>query len=411
MEVGELLARLRSCDQEERQGAVDALVEAGEVEPVIAELRAEIDHRTWPALAEVLWRIGDPAYEPLVRALAAEPRDSYAHLWLRLALVKGADRSRVVDLLGHPSPAVRAAGARAVGRAGEPAPGLVPLLVDDDEDVRRLALEAFKDIGPAAVPLLRAVRRSPAKARRKALAALLESDGVRALDAVDRRVVDRWIGHRIAHEVPEPMHVCGEWYAVPSDDQDSVLEACGLSDPMPITMRIGGFTWNHDNHDWDEEGHVRCSRMYVSPVLDGWTLVFGDPVDQDHARPRDLWTAELSRRFGAAHWYGLGCGKDWTAWAFAENGRVVRKHSSFSSAARFGPPHPAEEGFRLPDGIGPLFLVDDGDPPFGYATDIAGRASVDPTALGAHTVRRGQGVLALTACGRRHGIPRGLPEI
>jgi hypothetical protein len=42
-----------------------------------------------------------------------------------------------------------------------------------------------------------------------------------------------------------------------------------------------------------------------------------------------------------------------------------------------------------------------------HAVDIAGLISVDPGSLGPHTGVEGSGVLALTACGREHGHPRG----
>jgi hypothetical protein len=41
------------------------------------------------------------------------------------------------------------------------------------------------------------------------------------------------------------------------------------------------------------------------------------------------------------------------------------------------------------------------------ATDVAARTSVDPASLGPATRVRGPAVLALTACGRRHGHPPG----
>jgi hypothetical protein len=225
-------------------------------------------------------------------------------------------------------------------------------------------------------------------------------------------------------DVPEPVRLSGGWFAVPTDDQAAVLAAFDLSDPVPVTMRSGGSTWNNDC--WSDDPHAECARMYVTPVLDGWTLVFGTPPEQAHdgAGVRDR-CAGLSGRFGAAHWYGMRPGEGWSAWCLAENGRVVRAYDGIDDEDRFGPPHPAESGYLLPHEEPPLpadwrdgvdvvvpgalaaryrrLQRELGIPDHCVASLIAARTSVDPTALGPHTVRGGTGVLALTACGRRLG--------
>ncbi|WP_157124877.1 hypothetical protein [Nocardia pseudovaccinii] len=98
-----------------------------------------------------------------------------------------------------------------------------------------------------------------------------------------------------------------------------------------MTWSIGTATWQghdsrHSRTAYDE--HADCARMYVSPVLDGWTLVFGTPLaDGELARhdhelnrlldiegdytsdgrehqQRQARCAALSEQFGQAHWYG-----------------------------------------------------------------------------------------------------------
>lgn len=139
---------------------------------------------------------------------------------------------------------------------------------------------------------------------------------------------------------------------------------------------------------------------------------------------------DLSRRFGSAQWYGMSCGDGWTAWCVAEGGEVVRHYDAYDAEATgdSGPAHPAEAGYLLPhqDGF-PDHTFDGVDttdheavaaryaqvkeelriPDTCYAKDVAARLSVDPGALGARTRVSGQGVLALTACGREHGHPAG----
>ncbi|MEO6089362.1 MAG: hypothetical protein ABIQ18_40245 [Umezawaea sp.] len=227
-------------------------------------------------------------------------------------------------------------------------------------------------------------------------------------------------------DVPEPVHLSGGWFAVSTDDQAAVLAAFDLSDPVPVTMRFGGSTWNNDWYSDDE--HAECTRMYVTPVLDGWTLVFGTPPEQVHDDVGvRLRCAELSARFGAAHWYDQRASTGWSAWCLAEDGRVVRDYDGLRGEDPFGPPHPAESGYLLPheepplpadwrDGVDVLvpgalaarygqLQRELGIPNHCGATLIAARTSVDPTKLGAHTVHSGTGVLALTACGRWYGVP------
>ncbi|GAB4054274.1 hypothetical protein [Catellatospora paridis] len=225
-----------------------------------------------------------------------------------------------------------------------------------------------------------------------------------------------------------PVHLCGTWLAISTDDQAAVLTGLDLSDPVPVTMRQGESAWNRDHHSWDRDDHRRPARVYVTPVLDGWTLVFGDVPGSAHlaegswARRAQALCARLSARFGAAHLYGMSCGDPWTMWCLAEGGEVQRYYET-GTGERIGS-HPAEDGYRLPDededlppeafdGIDPA----DADavmarraelyeryalPEVCYATDIAALTSVDPSTFGTHTRVSGQGVLALTALGRAH---------
>ncbi|MFG2000706.1 HEAT repeat domain-containing protein [Spirillospora sp. NPDC048911] len=312
------------------------------------------------------------------------------------------------------------------------APELIELLQDPDPDVRRGAVWALRALSPGIVlPLLRDARRSGrGLARRRALEALLAVGGPDALDDRDRALLRRLIRFQIPAEVPAPMRLCGSWFALPTGDRAAVLDAFGLGDPEPVTMRLGGLTWHHDQHDGGGgcpgAAHRACSRVYVSPVLDGWTLVFGAPSDDQHRigpggddafeeRLRDTMlarTAALSLRFGTVHWYGMGHrhGMDradgWTAWIVAANGEVLRYYDAFEPDDQLGRPHPAEEGRLLPHERSLADGVESCD-----ARTVAAQASVDPGALGPHTRVEGHGVVALTACGREYGHPRGALEI
>ncbi|MES5824122.1 HEAT repeat domain-containing protein [Streptomyces sp. RG80] len=414
----------------------------------------------WTVPADVLIEIGEPALLPLadVLASAGSPEVARRAMWA-LTRLEGVDPSSYVPLLRHPHAEVRSTALSPFRFMGEAVIGyadqLIPSLGDPEADVRQRAVWAFKAMGDAAVPVLRRLRQQPAtgpRIRATALEALATIGGPGALGERDLAAWRRLTRiKRLTETAPERFHLCGSWYAVPSDDQAAVLAAFDLSDPEPVTLRTGASAWNHDSHNWGgKRPHERCARVFVSPALDGWTLVFGrssqdrhrieDAEDQEAARSEVVRErcADLSRRFGAAHWYGMSCGDGWTAWCIAEGGEVVRFYDAFEADEKgiVGVRHPAESGFLLPHET-----VDTGDaldsfteelhsagnqldveafyrryaqarrdlgiPDTCYAIDIAARLSINPSALGARTRITGSGVLALTACGRRYGHPTG----
>jgi HEAT repeat protein len=438
-----LIEHLEADDPDRRRAAAQALLAEGPraAGPLVAALR----HRhSWDGsgLAKVLQQIGAPAIQPLVDALAQRrssravgggpsQSDVLGRAFIGLPV---SDRQAVVALLSHPSGNVRmwACCAIAAMNAGaEPyLPSVLPLLTDEDPDVRYSACEAISRytdessahlpavlalladpfayvrakaawtiscIGTSAVPVLRSMRRSPGPHRRYALAGLAELVGWTGLDPADQALVQRLIGIKIRRELPEPFYPDGQWYAVPTSDQAAVLDAFDLSDPMPVTMRLGQAA---ASYGYLLDGNA----AYVTPALDGWTLVFvwdGEFEDK---------TAALSRRFATAHMYVdwddyHGCGYA-TGWCIAERGSIVRCYVNQDGPYEIGAPHPAEDGYRLPH--------EDADDADGvevcHAMDIAARLSVSPSQIGPHTRIEGHSVLALTAAGRSEGLtPAALP--
>ncbi|WP_369142085.1 HEAT repeat domain-containing protein [Streptomyces sp. R44] len=449
----ELLTESLSGSWDSTRSARDALVGQGAavVGAVLDVLRDEQSPVDWTVSADVLCRIGEPALLPLAHAVAsADSPEIERRAGWALARLKVEDPAAYEPLLDHPHPQVRSDALFAFQTRAETAvrfvDRLIPSLGDPEREVRHRAVQAFKAIGTASVPSLRRVRRMPAsgpRVRAGALEALAAIAGPEGLDSTDQDAWRRLTAIKLRDEVPDGMHLCGSWYAVPTTDQDAVLEAFDLGSPQPVTLRTGAAAWNQDHHAWDRtHPHAACARVFVSPALHGWTLVFGDASQGTHrvedadeegeALPlvvRERCT-DLSRRFGSAQWYGMSCGDGWTAWCIAEDGEVVR-HYDAEDAEENGdeePSHPAEAGYLLPheDGF-PEDAFDDVDisdseafttrynqlkeelkiPDTCYANDIAARLSVDPGALGAHTTTSGRGVLALTACGREHGHPTG----
>lgn len=404
---------IASPDPGVRRAALERLssADAGAVAPLIAVLCDEQSPVDWSLPAIALRKIGDAAFDPLVEAIATAPTPEIARRagWAFCGL-EVSDVERYLPALRHPSPKVRDNAAYVLQLKGKDArphvPDLIPLLADTDADVRRRAMWALSEIGPGGVvPQLKRLRRkgSTPALRRQALTALAEVAGPSKMDPADLALLRRLIAVKLHGETPAPMHLCGHWWALPTTDQSAVLDAFGLASPEPVTMRLGGSVWNLDRHEQD--GHGACARVYVSPPLDGWTLVFGDSSADAHAEaPVPERCADLSRRFGEAHWYGQSCGDGWNAWCLAAGGEVVRHFDNEDPALTIGGPHPAEDGWAL------TFDEDD-ERDLCFAADIAASASIDPERLGPHTTVVGHGVLALTECGLKRGHPKGSAEI
>lgn len=193
------------------------------------------------------------------------------------------------------------------------------------------------------------------------------------------------------------------------------MAALHLSRPQPATMRMGMAAVEREVHGWMEALH---RRVFVTPELDGWTLVFGTWFNLGNPqRAADVQQAclRLSERYGSAHAYTVDLHCDDSAWLIAEGGQTVRLY-------RYGDP-PTDVGARLP--VEQTFLLpheefewwdaidwDTVDDSFEFrqvcgAWDIAAAMSVSPAAFGPHTAMRGHGLLALTPHGAAHGVPPG----
>ncbi len=411
MDLDALLLEL--ADPQTRNAATDTLVSGGRavVEPLVAQLMAPEPFVDDEIIVSVLHRIGPPAYRRLTEAIANaalldEPERIRRILELcciamdlptddleKVAtyadgIVNGdakAERGAHRWPLRPENVATRIGDDRAVAYA----PLLIPVLAH--ASARYKAAEAFAKLGPATLSLLHATRRAPIPERRGALLALVRL-GWRQLDTPDLTALARLIAAKIAVATPRPIVPQGEWYAVETDDQAAVLDAFDLHDSIPATWCMGTQLWRnampYRPFEQDHSEHRDCTRMYVSPVLNGWTLVFGNPVltregdahereielrrrhpitiedvvEVDPPTERELRESrciELSRRFGRAQWYSLiedgGCGDRW-GWCMAEHGRLQRyyEHDWYQDDAdrsfdTFGAPHPAEAGLRYHD--------------------------------------------------------------
>ncbi|WP_194818753.1 hypothetical protein [Nocardia sp. XZ_19_385] len=448
---------------------------AFDIEAALAVLGAGTGGAEWTRAESVLRHAGPVAWLALAEevVIGAEESAQRAGVLLGFTHVTEEIQIRVAGLLDE-DPRERCRSVFVLGLGGSVmapfARVLATALDDPDPRVVAAAVGAFAGIGRATLPVLRQVRR--ARPGSRAVLAALAEIGWDTLDPRDVQVLTRLIAAKSRIETPQPFHADAEWYALRTTDRDAVLRAFDLSDPVPVTMRAGFERWftrrTTPPGQWlldSSAEHRQCGQMFVTPVLDGWTLVLGKPKELYHDDDNDeddyeheaqqRRCVDLSRQFGTVYWYvqigNGGCG-DWTGWCAAEQGTLRRyyHHDFDEGAVEVGEPLAAEAGLRDPDGAGLSGLMhnhlsrermrslldtqpDYDDPdlddgafaaaqqiwadrvkaalaeagvevlPTRSASLIAGRTTVGLDELGPGTQVEGRGVLALTECGRQWG--------
>lgn len=416
-------------DPERREAATDTLVALGSaaVEPLLAallnETSADHRHRIQLLLAK---RIGLDAYDGVLAALAAAP-DEEARGRISRAFTAFGAVDRYVEALSHPSAAVREAAAFGIQNAcsvafgRDPRPGvdygqvidaLIPLLGDPDQGVAQRAEWALTMLGPGVEEPLRRIRsQGPGHLRPSALSVLAAVGGEEALSPADRAAVERLIRVKLPHDQARPLNTCSaSWIAVPGGDRQGIAEILGLFDARPATFKLGLSVGAHDTDDFAEHG-----RVYVTPQVDGWTLVLGpwcDPVDPERAADLLRLVTELSRRYGRAQAYYFGEHGGGSGWLVAEAGTVVRRFSAcwrnHDADFTVGDRLPQEYAACVAEGADVSPDVDDewDDVAPYLAPSLAAQLGVSPCDLGPHTTVCGTGVVAFTPYARTHGKPR-----
>jgi hypothetical protein len=268
------------------------------------------------------------------------------------------------------------------------------------------------------LPELRRIRRSgTASARRAVLPVLLRLGGEDALDERDRSTLRRLIRIKSAYDGPVSFDSCfNSWLAVRGGDQRGILDVLGLTRSEPATFALGDTLIGHLGHggaDRDED----YSHVFVSPELNGWTVVRGPSCDPDDSPQARDWVTELSARYGQAQAYFFGSRGDGDAWLVAEDGKVLRRYSSEYPEVAFGEPLPIERHWLDHYGLtgAPEDLAEDDDfQSSNWALDcsapaVAAALSIDPVWIyWPSDVRvRGTAVIACTEAGLRQNVLRG----
>ncbi|MEU9479255.1 HEAT repeat domain-containing protein [Streptomyces sp. NPDC048191] len=423
------------ADPDQREAARERLAACGPAvaPPLIEELLDTASPvPAWEIEMVLSKRIGPAAYDEVLAALAtASDEESRRRLSATFSAFGTVDRYK--EALGHPSASVRKSAAIGIQYAcsvdygREPNPdvdygrvidALIPLLADPDPGVAQRAMWVLSMLGPGVVEPLRRVRRhGPGRLRAGALSVLAAVGGEEALSAADRAAVERLIRIKLPHDQARPLDTCfTSWFAVPGGDQQGVVDVLDLYDARPATFALGLSIGAHDSHDGAEYG-----RVYVTPEVDGWTLVLGpwcNPVDPERAEDVLRVVTELSRRYGRAQAYYFGEQGGGSGWLVAEDGNVIRRCSGSwdTDDARYslGEPLPEERAACVEEGITPPGddPADDGEneeewadlAPY-LAPELAGRLGVNPFDLGPDTTVWGAGIVALTPYAREHGKP------
>ncbi|WP_440106993.1 hypothetical protein [Streptosporangium sp. H16] len=222
-----------------------------------------------------------------------------------------------------------------------------------------------------------------------------------------------------ADDWPKPIWTCwNHWIAVSTGDQPGIMRILGLSRPEPITFSQAQEVIDADGHD-ESQNRRHLFRVFVTPAVEGWTLVFGtwcDPYDKERREDVLRLCRELSARYGQAQAYYYGAQDDGSTWLVTRRGTVVRRYSATGEGddglLALGDPLPQERTAWCEQ----LGYLADWDPAtasyeqadewqriaFGLTPEIAAAHGISPLALNRDTQARGTGVLALTPYATAH---------
>ncbi|MFJ2631188.1 hypothetical protein ACIO6U_04380 [Streptomyces sp. NPDC087422] len=169
---------------------------------------------------------------------------------------------------------------------------------------------------------------------------------------------------------------------------------------------------DEDGHGEAEDNPDGLARVYVSPEIEGWTLVIGpwcDPCNTDRSDEVLRLCVDLSSRYGGAQAYYFGIQNDGSAWLIAEHGVVVRRYCETGQVddglLTLGEPLVQERAERERMGLPPVWeeSARNGDAEeewkwraFDMADEIASALGVNPLTLTESMRVHGVGVLAET---------------
>ncbi|MFG3257162.1 HEAT repeat domain-containing protein [Streptomyces sp. NPDC048172] len=416
MEQQELIAQLETVGHDKDRAAelVRRLAEPGAAAaPGLAAALGSVKRDTMWRLIEALRQIGPPAFDAVVaRYTRAERPPDWSQL--RFALHRFDERClpQYTAALDHPWPEIRRhalIGLQNLGpRASSAVRAVLPLLAHKNSYMRYSAGQTLLKIGQDAAPELRAVRRDgPPALRRPALRALALVGGEAALEERDLRVLERLVRMKVADDVPSSLGA-HRWLAVPGDAYERLFDIIGLHDRRPCTLAMGRSAMADDMAVVrDAEGKEQVVyRVFVTPELDGWRLVYADTPLGDMDWDIEELLDELSAACGEAQFFYEDGHSGTMVWAVSEDGVPRRAYWRHSDPEWQGEPLAWEEGVDA-----------DAEDLDGQPSDedsvsrAAPELSLDPELVGDRTRMRGHGWLAVTSPDVGHGPFTGILEI
>ncbi|MDX2288958.1 MAG: hypothetical protein NW217_09080 [Hyphomicrobiaceae bacterium] len=208
-------------------------------------------------------------------------------------------------------------------------------------------------------------------------------------------------------DAPVPFGYGMSWLAIRTDDTMGVASVIGLSEVEDANWNSGIGTVYHDEHG--------AARLFISPPVDGWTLVVGlalpHPVGPQFVDKLTPLLLRLGGTYNEVQYFFTYPTVDFFAWARVTNGKLVRAFALGDEGVIWNKGKPTKEeralGLRLFELRGVRGRKGDtGAEMVLYPTEdhvllIARAWGLDPSSLGAQPVARTCGFVSFAPVGWR----------
>lgn len=144
------------------------------------------------------------------------------------------------------------------------------------------------------------------------------------------------------------------WLAIRSTDRDAVVRSLQLSDPAEVTWREGIDALYENGLKPLNLLLGRCSTIFVSPAVNGWTLVVGrwtaGSDEELGVRQVERLITRASSEFGEVQAFASHRVIEYHHWMLARNSDLVRSFAYIGERGEVltdsGEPTPVELGFK-----------------------------------------------------------------
>lgn len=366
----------------------------------LKELKSKYD---WSTIGLLLRRIGKDAFDPLIELLLHQDKEISRRAAWALNGFGEVAVEKILSNFAHESPTVRSQMATIIqyvkGGVKESVPYLIQLLGDNDSYVQQRAIWALREQGPRIVePLIQARLYGDKRKRKAALVALLElyPEKVPEADIKLIRRLDKLVSRK---DRPIPFDEIS-WIAIPKIEIEELMKICKLEDPQIVPFTKGLDAVICDYHDNTPNIYAPMTRVYISPVFeDKWIFIVGGIFavsDEESQIEVNQLLNILSNKTGEAYCFTSQTRMGWYSWTISKEGKVIREHLGEDCVINRGQK-------TLPE----MDINFDEQGYWGeYVFKIAKYYSINPLDITAETKFEGNGYLAKTEYGSKHGMPR-----